>query len=133
VTARGGRRGAWLGVAAYSALVAYLSLRPFGDAPIERAIDAVGRATLHLPAYAVLAGLLVFALRARKLWRRAALAAALSASFGWLVELAQIPAPTRSFNVRGLLLDAAGAAVGSAAAALIVLWQARRGRRKEAA
>jgi VanZ family protein len=116
----------WLGVAAYSAYVGYMSLRPFGSSELDRAIDRVGRAYFHLPAYAGLAGLLTLALSPRRsLWHRAGLAFLLATAYGWALELGQIPAPTRSFNLRGLLFDAAGAAIGAAASLLLLAWRRR--------
>jgi VanZ family protein len=119
-------------VIAYAGFVAYMSLRPFGDSPIERAIDGLGRAYFHLPAYAGLAGLLALRVgwgRARG--RRAAGIAFLAATaYGWLLEVAQMATPTRSFNLCGLAFDAAGAAAGAVAAlGLLVLWEkkSRRG------
>ncbi len=118
------RRCRWVVTGAYAALVATMSLRPFGNTPVERAIDNVGRATFHLPAYAGLAALIALALSARrKTASRAAIAFAAATAYGWLLEVAQIPAPTRSFNVQGLLLDAAGAAAGAAAAFVLLSWR----------
>lgn len=123
------RRCGWAGIGIYAAFVAIMSLRPFGDTPVERAIDDVGRAYFHLPAYAGLAALVALALSARrKKASRAATAFAAATAYGWLLELAQIPAPTRSFNVQGLVFDAAGAAAGAAAALVLLAWRDRHRR-----
>jgi VanZ family protein len=118
-------------VIAYAGFVAYMSLRTFGDSPLERAIDGVGRAYFHLPAYAGLAGLLALRIGSgRALGRRAVFAFLAATGYGWLLEVAQMATPTRSFNLRGLAFDTAGAAVGAAAAfALLVFWEKRSRRR----
>lgn len=117
---------AWPTVGVYAALVAYMSLRRFGASPIDRAIDGIGRAYFHLPAYAGLAVLLALAMSPRRpRGQRAAAAFAMATAYGWLLEVAQIAAPTRSFNLRGLLFDAAGAAAGGAAVFLFFLWTER--------
>jgi VanZ family protein len=123
--------GSWCAVIAYAGFVAYMSLRTFGDSPLERAIDGVGRAYFHLPAYAGLAGLLALRIGSgRALGRRAAFAFLAATAYGWLLEVAQMATPTRSFNLRGLAFDTAGAAVGAAAAfALLVFWEKRSRRR----
>jgi VanZ family protein len=114
---------------AYAGFLAYMSLRRFGDSPIERAIDGVGRAYFHLPAYAGLAALLALRVGSGRAWgRRAAFAFLVATAYGWLLEVAQMATPTRSFNLLGLAFDAAGAAAGSgavAAFALLVLWEKR--------
>ncbi len=119
--------GSWCTVIAYAGFLAYMSLRRFGDSPIERAIDGVGRAYFHLPAYAALAGLLALRVGSGRAWgRRAAFAFLVATAYGWLLEVAQMATPTRSFNLRGLAFDAAGAAAGAMAAfAVLVLWEKR--------
>ena len=130
---RARRRAAWTLVAAYAALVAYMSLRRFGSSPIDRAIDHVGRAYFHLPAYAGLAGLLVLTLRTKgSLLRRSGWAFLIATGYGWALEVAQIAAPTRSFNVQGLLFDAAGAAAGALAGLAYTAWRTRKGTRASA-
>jgi VanZ family protein len=129
----GSLRGVWrlwgsgFAVIAYAGFLAYMSLRSFGDSPIERAIDGVGRAYFHLPAYAGLAGLLALVMPSSGARGRCVGAAFLAATaYGWLLEVAQMATPTRSFNLRGLAFDAAGAAAGAVAAfALLVLWEKR--------
>jgi VanZ family protein len=117
---------AWSVVAVYAGFVAYMSLRRFGDSPIDRAIDGIGRAYFHLPAYAGLAALLALAMSPRGAKeRRAALAFVVATAYGWVLEVAQIATPTRSFNLRGLVFDAAGAAAGGAAIFLFTLWRER--------
>jgi VanZ family protein len=119
----------WAAVAAYAAYVGYMSLRPFGDSGLDRAIDRVGRAYFHIPAYAGLAALLALALPAgASPGRRARLSFLIATAYGWALEVAQIPAPTRSFNLRGLLFDALGAAAGAAAAFLFFAWRKHGGR-----
>ncbi len=126
----GRRRLARLMVVLYGAFVAYMSLRRFGSSDVERAIDHIGRAYFHLPAYAGLAALVALALSpARPKGRRAALAIGLATGYGWLLEVAQIATPTRTFNVLGLVFDAAGAVAGGAAVFLFFLWW-ERARRK---
>jgi VanZ family protein len=130
---RSRRRWVWAAAGVYAAFVAYMSLRPFGNSEVERVIDGVGRAYFHLPAYAGLATLLALALsRRRSSACRAAAAFAAATAYGWLLEIAQIPAPTRSFNVQGLLFDAAGAAAGSAAALCLLLLTDRVRRKRTA-
>ncbi len=119
----------WIGwpvAAGYAAFVAYMSLRRFGTSPMDRAIDSIGRAYFHLPAYAGLAALLALAMKPRKSkgWR-AALALAVATAYGWLLEVAQIATPTRTFNVQGLVFDAVGATAGAAAVFLFFLWGER--------
>jgi VanZ family protein len=118
-------------VIAYTGFLAYMSLRQFGDSPIERAIDGVGRAYFHLPAYAGLAGLLTLAMPSSGArGRRVGIAFLAATAYGWLLEVAQTATPTRSFNLRGLAFDAAGAAAGATAAfVFLVLWEkkSRRG------
>lgn len=110
---RSGRRLLWASTVAYAGFVAYMSLRPFADSGLDRAIDRIGRGYFHLPAYAGLAVLLGLTLPRRSADRRRLLAAfSIATAYGWLLEVAQIPAPTRSFNVQGLAFDAIGAAVG---------------------
>lgn len=126
-------RGVWrlwgngCAVIAYAGFLAYMSLRSFGDSPIERAIDGVGRAYFHLPAYAGLAGLLALVMPPRGTrGRRVGIAFLAATAYGWLLEVAQMATPTRSFNLCGLAFDAAGAAAGTLAAfALLVLWEKR--------
>jgi VanZ family protein len=117
------RAAVWFALLAYAAFVAYMSLKRFSDVPLDRAIDAVGRAYLHLPAYAGLAILVVLVLSSERVRaeRRPALACAIATTYGWLLEVAQIFAPTRSFNVLGLLFDLIGATMGTAAV-LVYLW-----------
>jgi len=124
---RARRRAAWAFIAAYAGLVAYMSLRRFGSAPLDRAIDRVGRAYFHLPAYAVLAALLVLTLRGKgSLIRRSGWAFLLATGYGSALEVAQIAAPTRSCNLLGFLFDAAGAAAGVATAAAFVAWKQKK-------
>jgi len=121
--------GSWCTVIAYAGFLAYMSLRQFGDSPIERAIDGIGRAYFHLPAYAGLAGLLALRVGSGQAWgRRAAFAFLVATAYGWLLEVAQMATPTRSFNLRGLAFDAAGAAAGAgavAAFAILMCWEKR--------
>ena len=123
--------GSWCAVIAYAGFLAYMSLRQFGDSPIERAIDGVGRAYFHLPAYVGLAGLLALVMPSSGArGRRVGVAFLAATAYGWFLEVAQMATPTRSFNLRGLAFDAAGAAAGATAAfVLLVLWEkkSRRG------
>ncbi|MEI6172058.1 MAG: VanZ family protein [bacterium] len=122
--------GSWCAVIAYAGLIAYMSLREFGDSPIERAIDGVGRAYFHLPAYAGLAGLLALVMPSSGArGRRVGIAFLAATAYGWLLEVAQIAAPTRSFNLLGLAFDAAGAAAGAVAALALLFLCERRSRR----
>jgi VanZ family protein len=107
-----------------------MSLRRFGSSEIERAIDGIGRAYFHLPAYAglaVLCGMSMVGKGSKR--RRAAMAFAVATAYGWLLEVAQMATPTRSFNLKGLLFDAAGAAAGAAAAYGFFAWRERAQRR----
>ena len=122
--------GSWCAVIAYAGFLAYMSLRQFGDSPIERAIDGVGRAYFHLPAYAGLAGLLTLVMPSSGArGRRVGIAFLAATAYGWLLEAAQIAAPTRSFNLRGLAFDAAGAAAGATAAFVLLVLRERESRR----
>ncbi len=125
--------GSWCAVIAYAGFLAYMSLRQFGDSPIERAIDGVGRAYFHLPAYAGLAALLALRVGSGRAWgRRAAFAFLVATAYGWLLEVAQMATPTRSFNLRGLAFDAVGAAAGAggvAAFAIFMRWETKSRRR----
>ena len=122
--------GSWCAVIAYAGFLAYMSLRRFGDSPIEGAIDGVGRAYFHLPAYAGLAALLALRVGSGRAWgRRAAFAFLVATAYGWLLEVAQMATPTRSFNLLGLAFDAAGAAAGATAAFVLLVLRERESRR----
>lgn len=87
--------------------IGWMSLRPVGDAPLDRAVHALGNGYLHLPAYALLAALFVLVLRRSR--RRILLAGIAATAYGWALEAAQFAIPTRHFNLLGLGFDAAGA------------------------
>lgn len=87
--------------------IGWMSLRPVGDAPLDRAVDALGNGYLHLPAYALLAALFVLVLGRSR--RRILLAGVAATAYGWALEVAQLAVPTRHFNLLGLGFDAAGA------------------------
>lgn len=108
--------------------IAWLSLRPVGDSTLDRAVAACGNGYLHLPAYAVLAGLFIGVLG----WtpRRILASGVGAAAYGWLLEVAQRAVPTRHFNLRGLALDAAGAAFACLSALAVRAVVARRSARR---
>ncbi len=87
--------------------IGWMSLRPVGDAAFDRFVRASGNGYLHLPAYAVLAVLFIFVLGRSP--RRVLASGIAAASYGWALEVAQLASPTRHFNLRGLVFDAAGA------------------------
>jgi hypothetical protein len=89
-------------------VIGWMSLRPVGDAALDRFVRASGNGYLHLPAYAVLAVLFIFVLGRSP--RRVLLSGGLATAYGWALEVAQLATATRHFNLRGLAFDAAGAA-----------------------
>jgi VanZ family protein len=105
-------------VVIYVALLAFLSLRAIGDGPFDRTVGLIGRGYLHLPAYALLAMLLSLFPRTR----RGAAPWLLATGVGWLLEFLQVAAPTRTFNLLGLGLDAGGALLGWLVACVIGRW-----------
>ncbi|MGD9676663.1 MAG: hypothetical protein AB7V19_08265, partial [Candidatus Bipolaricaulia bacterium] len=98
--------------------IAWMSLRPVADAPLDRWVRGAGNGYLHVPAYALLTGLFVLVLGPTR--RRIVVAGLAATAYGWALELAQWAAPTRHFNLLGLGLDAAGAA-GMCLLALLVV------------
>ena len=128
-----GRRAFWAGaLVGYSILLAGGSLVPVG-AQSPLAATESGRDLLHVPAYMLLTGLWVAALRARGrgMWAALALGAGAAVAFGALMELAQCFVPARGGSVADLGRNALGTAL--ACAALLVvgmfrrrLWQTRQ-------
>ncbi len=124
-----GRRALWAGaLVGYSILLTGGSLVPVG-AQSPLAATASGRALsdlLHVPAYMLLTGLWVAALRARGrgMWAALAFGAAAAVAFGALMELAQCFVPARGGSVADLGRNALGA--GLACAALLVVGMFRR-------
>ncbi len=117
-TKRDGTWQVWVARAALGlalAAIGCMSLRPVSDTALDRMVRASGDGYLHLPAYAVLAVLFILVLGRSA--RRVLLSGGLATTYGWALEVAQLAAPTRHFNLRGLAFDAAGAAV----ACLVVL------------
>jgi VanZ family protein len=99
------------------AATAWLSLRPVADTTLDRVIHASGNGYLHLPGYALLTAVFIPVLgrSTRRIWMSAGAATA----YGWALEVAQLAAPTRHFNLRGLAFDAAGAAFTCLAVLLV--------------
>ncbi len=97
--------------------IGWMSLRPVGDTALDRALRASGNGYLHLPAYAILVGLFVLVLGRSP--RRVLASGIAATAYGWALEVAQLASPTRHFNLRGLVFDAAGA--GFACLVVLVL------------
>lgn len=120
-TDRAAGEGARRGAVAFAALVLAASLVPIpsgaptgGGTVLPAWFGLTG--SFHLVGYAVLAVLLVRTARGRRFG--ALLAAAAAVAFGFGVELVQAPVPWRSFAWTDAAVNAVGAAVGTAVAAL---------------
>lgn len=118
VSGRGQTWGARAALVLAMAGIAWMSLRRVEDTPLDRWVRSAGNGYLHVPAYALLAGLSVLVLGRSP--RRILAAGVAATAYGWVMELAQWAAPTRHFNLLGLGLDAAGAAVACLVALLVV-------------
>jgi VanZ family protein len=123
----------WLLLGLYALLLAAASLYPSGMG-LDPRLDALDRSLtpglqnlLHVPAYAVLAGLLTAAAPRLATWPMLLPAAAIAAGYGAALELAQAAIPNRTGSVADMLLNAAGATAGAAAVAIA----AARGPRRE--
>ncbi len=100
--------------------IGWMSLRPVGDTALDRAVRASGNGYLHLPAYAILAALFVLVLGRSP--RRVLASGIAATAYGWALEVAQLGAPTRHFNLRGLAFDAAGAGFACLVALSLRRW-----------
>ena len=103
----------WLPVVAYMAMLfAFSSLSTLPPTPGD-----ISYYYVHLAAYAGLAVVTVRALAGGMLrnvtWRAVAIAVAISALYGVSDEFHQRFVPGRTFDVRDMLADAIGAAVGA--------------------
>jgi len=105
----------WLVVAAYLALIFFVSaqstLPALPGSPSEK--------LLHATAYAPMGALVVWALvrgdRRRVTFRTVVLATLFCTMYGWADELHQLFVPGRHYDLRDLLADATGAFLGAAA------------------
>ena len=117
----------WLPALAVMVLVFVLSsqsgLRVSEDASVERPI----RASAHLFSYALLAGLILFALArgTRPGWRHVVVAFALSVLYGASDELHQSFVPDRAGRIDDLIVDTLGATVGLAIGWTVLSLRAR--------
>jgi VanZ family protein len=108
---------AWLAVAAYAALIFWLSSRPD---PLPELSARVWDKAAHFLAYGGLGFLLLLAVRASGAapGRAAVLAALLTSAYGVSDEVHQAFVPLRQADPRDWLADTVGGAAGVAAAAL---------------
>ncbi len=117
----------WLPALAVMAVIFVLSsqsgLRVSEDASVERPI----RASAHFFTYALLAGLLLFALArgGRPGWRHVVVAFALAVLYGASDELHQSFVPDRAGRVDDLIVDTLGALVGLAIGWTVLSLRAR--------
>lgn len=100
--------------------IGWMSLRPVGDTVLDRVVRASGNGYLHLPAYAILAALFVLVLGRSP--RRVLASGITATAYGWALEIAQLAAPTRHFNLRGLAFDAAGAGFACLVVLILRRW-----------
>ena len=117
----------WLPALAVMALIFVLSsqsgLRVSEDASVERPI----RASAHFFTYALLAGLLLFALArgGRPGWRQVVIAFVLAVLYGASDELHQSFVPDRAGRIDDLIVDTLGAVVGLALGWTVLSLRAR--------
>lgn len=102
-----------IGIVAATAVVTWASLAPIDRIPVA---ENVSDKVLHLAAYTVLGALAAFAQRQP----RVVLTILLVTAFGLLLEVLQWRTGYRSFDLRDLLSDAIGAALGVLVVALIL-------------
>jgi len=123
----------WLPAVAWMAVIFMLSsqscLRVSDDVAVERPF----RVLAHLGAYALLAGLLLFALCGanRPTVRAAAIAGAIAMIYALSDELHQSFVPDRTGRVDDLVVDGIGVIIGLAAGTVLLL-SARRSRHRKA-
>ncbi len=113
------RTAAWIGAAAWAALLFGLSSLPAGRAPSSPLSFPGDDKVVHAALYGVLGGLLRVALG------RSGPAIALAAAYGVSDELHQSFVPGRDADAFDWLADVAGAALGAALAART--WRGSRG------
>ena len=113
------RAAAWIGAAAWAALLFGLSSLPAGATPASPLSFPGDDKVVHAALYAVLGGLLRLALG------RTGTAVALAATYGATDELHQAFVPGRDADLFDWFADLAGAALGAALAARA--WRASRG------
>lgn len=117
------RAAAWIGVAAWAALLFGLSSLPAGATPTAPISFPGDDKVVHAALYAVLGGLLRVALG------RAGPAVAFAAAFGVTDELHQAFVPGRDADALDWLADVVGALLGAVLAARAWrAWRASRGR-----
>lgn len=114
------RAAAWIGAAAWAALLFGLSALPAGATPSAPISFPGDDKVVHAALYAVLGGLLRLAIG------RSGPAVALAAAYGVTDEVHQAFVPGRDASVFDWLADLLGAALGAALAART--WRGARGR-----
>jgi VanZ family protein len=118
----------WLPAIAWMAVIFALSsisgLRVSDDAEVDRPFRVVA----HLGSYALLAGLLLFALAGaqRPAARHVALALGLAVLYGLSDEIHQAFVPSRTGRLDDVVTDSIGAVVGLAVAYVALTWWGRR-------
>lgn len=116
----------WLPALAWMAAIFMLSSQSGLRVSEDDAVDRPLRTLAHVVAYAALAGLLLAAISGgrRPTIRDALLAIAIATLYGISDEIHQAFVPDRSGRLQDVLIDAAGAVIGAAAALLLL---SRRG------
>ena len=112
----------WLPALLWMVVIFVLSSQSGLRVSDDAAVDKPLRVAAHLGSYALLAGLLLLALDrgARPTLRRVAVAFAVAALYGVSDEVHQSLVPDRTGRAEDVLVDALGAAIGVAVAALIL-------------
>lgn len=101
----------WTLPVAWMGFLAYLSLGRSYPPPIEGALAATGTTVLHFGGYAVLAGVLAWALRGRA--RPLIAAPGLAFAYGAVLEALQVVVPGRTAEWTDLGINLAGALTGT--------------------
>lgn len=112
----------WLPALLWMVVIFVLSSQSGLRVSDDAAVDKPLRVAAHLGSYALLAGLLLLALDrgARPTLRGVAVAFAVAALYGVSDEVHQSLVPDRTGRAEDVLVDALGAAIGVAVAALIL-------------
>lgn len=110
--------GAWLPALVMAGVIFLLSAQSDTRLSPNPATDWLLRKTAHLIAYGMLAFLALFALHVARAPRRTALALLIASAYAASDELHQSFVPGRSPEVRDVLIDVCGAAVG------VIAWHA---------
>jgi hypothetical protein len=116
-TSRRRRAAVWLLLAVWAALVAAFSLIPRAPVSLRPLLFPGGDKLLHGAAYAVLCGLIVWAVAAGRRWAHLAASGAAAVLFGLAVECLQ-PLTGRTFDWRDLAANGSGVLIALAAAAV---------------